>query len=525
MKMIMLNTTNYMENLINICEMNLHSIKKSIVIFHLTDTYFINESKIGQEIDLPGFARIYRILELLSKKKNENNILFLHSGDFLFPSFLSNFFEGKQMVDILNQCGLNYCTLGNHDFDGGLKTLKKRIKESKFKYIFTNLSPPNQISENILQYDTWPEKSPVLAILGVGGKMTAEKAFENGFKIKDLRNSLKEVLQEIRKKSPTIKLLVVLSHMSDSEDFDLKKLLNRIWPFNSIILGGHDHKQVISYNWKLDKCLLLKGKSNARTTQMIVFKEELIYRHNQNLKKNTLILSSKEYQEILPSRKIERKIELWFNKLKKQNQLPSNRIIKKFPKGAVLDGTEESLRKGTTNLGNFVTDCLKNYTDTDIALVNSGHFRCDRRFLEKLREFDLFNAFVMEQRGGILVTKLNKKECILFLKHAYSQEGKGKILQFSKDTLDILKNGKNNTKFNVAMISDMLFTDEDKFGKILANHRKISLEYLRKQLKQDIVKDMNLIEGVLKCASKVDYDSKIRLQVKTKTRLDKISIV
>ena len=507
----------------DISQIDIKLIKKSIIIFHLTDTYFIKESKIGKEIDLPGFARIYRILDLLSKNQKENKILFLHSGDFLFPSFLSNYFKGKQMVDILNRCGLNYCTLGNHDFDEGLRILKKRIKESKFKYIITNLSPSNHISENFLQYATWPDKSPIIAILGVAGKMTAEKALENGFEIKNLKNSLNETLLEIRKKFPMIKLLVVLSHMSDSEDLDLKKLLNNLWPFNSIILGGHDHKQVISYNWKLDKCLLLKGKSNARTAQMVIFNEEIIYEDNQNLKKNMIILNSENYQKITPSRKIEDQIELWYKKLKKQNYLPSTRIVKKFPKGEVLDGTEESLRKGTTNLGNFVTDCLKNYTDTDIALINSGHFRCDRRFFEKLNVFDLFNTFVMEQRGGILVTKLNKKECILFLKHGYSQEGKGKILQFSKGSLDILKNAKKETEFNVALISDMLFTDEDGFGKILASSRKISLVNLRKRLKKDIVKDANLIKGMLKCARKVNYDSQIRLQMRTKTLLDNIS--
>ena len=507
----------------DISEIDIKSIKKSIIIFHLTDTYFIKESKIGKEIDLPGFGRIYRILELLSKNQKGNKILFLHSGDFLFPSFLSNYFKGKQMVDILNRCGLNYCTLGNHDFDEGLQILKKRIKESKFKYIVTNLSPANQISENILHYDIWPDNSSIIATLGVAGKMTAKKALENRFKIKNLKNILKETLLEIRKKFPMIKLLIVLSHMSDFEDLELKKLLNRLWPFNSIILGGHDHKQVISYNCKLDKCLLLKGKSNARTTQMVILNEELINQDNQNLKKNMMILDSEDYQKITPSRKIEDQIELWYKKLKKENHLPSTKIVKKFPKGEVLDGTEESLRKGTTNLGNFVTDCLKNYTDTDIALINSGHFRCDRRFLEKLNVFDLFNTFVMEQRGGILVTKLSKKECVLFLKHGYSQEGKGKILQFSKDTLNILKNAKNETEFNVALISDMLFTDEDGFGKILASSRKTSLVNLRKRLKRDIVKDANLIKGMLKCASKVKYDSKIRLQMRNKTRLDSIS--
>ncbi|MBT8172774.1 MAG: metallophosphoesterase, partial [Nitrosopumilus sp.] len=212
--------------------------KNSLVIVHITDTYFLKESKIGNKIDLPGFARIYGVLELLSKKFEEENILFLHGGDFLFPSFLSNHYKGKQMIDILNQCRLDYCTLGNHDYDGGSKILEKRIHESKFKYLITNLIPPKNISKKILQYDVWPKKNPQIAIVGISGKMTATKATENGFKIKDMKKSLHSTLNKIKKKFPEINLLAVLSHMGDSEDIDLKKNLNNMWSGNSIVFGG-----------------------------------------------------------------------------------------------------------------------------------------------------------------------------------------------------------------------------------------------------------------------------------------------
>ncbi|KAF6247519.1 hypothetical protein C6990_03425 [Nitrosopumilus sp. b3] len=490
--------------------------KNSLVIVHITDTYFLKESKIGNKIDLPGFARIYGVLELLSKKFGEENILFLHGGDFLFPSFLSNHYKGKQMIDILNQCRLDYCTLGNHDYDGGSMILEKRIHESKFKYLITNLIPPKNISKKILQYDVWPKKNPQIAIVGISGKMTATKAAENGFKIKDMKKSLHSTLNEIKKKFPEINLLAVLSHMGDSEDVDLKKNLNNMWSGNSIVFGGHDHSQIISYRPKSDKCMIVKGQSNARTIQMMVFDETPISKKKQNLKKKLYVLHSKQYQEIPASRNIENNIESLYSKLKKQNKLPSNKIIKKFPHKVILDGTELSLRKGTTNLGNFITDCLKYHTNADIALINSGHFRGDRLFLEKLRMSDLYHTFVMTDAGKIIVTNLSKKECILLLKHAYRQTGKGKILQFSKNTLQILKKSKNEEGFRVALIQDMLFTNEDGFASIIAKNRKTNIQDLRKKLKKDILKNTNLVEGIVKTASQVKYDPKMRLKVKPK---------
>lgn len=481
----------------------------STVIIHITDTYFLKESKIEKEIDLPGFARIYGIVELLAKKFKDKNILFLHSGDFLFPSFLSNHFKGKQIVDILNKCNLKYCTLGNHDFDGGPKVLKQRISESKFNYIITNLTPPKNISKNILQYDVWPKTKSEIAIIGISGKMTAKKASENGFKIKNLKESIHDTIDEIKKKFPKIKFLVALSHMGDSEDLHLKKTLNNLWPGSSVIFGGHDHSQVISYQ-KSDKCMLVKGQSNARTMQLVVLENTI---KEQDLQKKLYILGAKQYQGIQPSPKIKKEIEVWFEKLKKQNKLPANKIIKKFPDKAILDGTELSLRKGTTNLGNFITDCLKEYTGADIAVINSGHFRSDRLFLGKLRFSDLIYTFVLKQGGKIIVTELSKKECNCLLKHAYNKAGKGKILQFSKNTLEMLKNAKTTSKFKVALVSDMLLEDEDGFGEILAQERKVSITKLRESLRKDILKDANLIQSIVKVAPKVNYDPKTRLKI------------
>ncbi|AJW70215.1 metallophosphoesterase [Nitrosopumilus adriaticus] len=496
-----------MKNILKIIQ----DITKKRVIVHITDTYFLNESKNGKEIEIPGFARIYRILEILSKNK-ENEILFVHSGDFLFPSFLSNFFKGKQMISILNECKLDYCTLGNHDFDGGLKILKSRIKESKFNYIITNLTAPKEITRNILQYDVWPKKSPKIALIGIVGKMTANKAVENGFKMKNAQQSLK-IIDEIKEKFPEIKLLLVLSHMGDVEDIELKKTIQKKWPLKSIILGGHDHNQLISYNSKLDRCMLVKGQSNARTIQIIFSDKENTNEPKGFLQNKLLVLNSKHYQKISPSKKIRKEIDSWYKKLKNENKLPSNNVVKIFPKDTVLDATEVSLRKGTTNFGNFISDCLKNHTKSDIAFVNSGHFRGDRNFFEKLTERNLFDTFVMKQRGNILVTKLSTKECVLFLKHAYSQIGKGKILQFSKNALEFIKESKKNRKINVALISDMIFSNEDGFAEILAKNRKITVSKLQKLLRKDIIKNENLIDIILTSASKTNYDPEIRFQV------------
>ena len=52
---------------------NNKTLNKNKIIFHLTDTYFIKDSKIGEKVDLPGFARIFKVLEFLSKTNVNTN--------------------------------------------------------------------------------------------------------------------------------------------------------------------------------------------------------------------------------------------------------------------------------------------------------------------------------------------------------------------------------------------------------------------------------------------------------------------
>jgi len=49
----------------------------------------------------------------------------------------------------MNLCRFNYCTLGNHDFDGGTGILRTRMSEASFETICANIKNPKK--ENVLE--------------------------------------------------------------------------------------------------------------------------------------------------------------------------------------------------------------------------------------------------------------------------------------------------------------------------------------------------------------------------------------
>ena len=62
----------------------------------INDTYRIEGDPSS---DRGGFARVRTLRAELERQHGE--VLVLHAGDFLFPSFLSRTYKGAQMVDVL----------------------------------------------------------------------------------------------------------------------------------------------------------------------------------------------------------------------------------------------------------------------------------------------------------------------------------------------------------------------------------------------------------------------------------------
>jgi 2',3'-cyclic-nucleotide 2'-phosphodiesterase (5'-nucleotidase family) len=57
----------------------------------------------------------------------------------LAATSLSNVFMGAHMVHVMNEMKVDYVAVGNHEFDYGPLQLKRRVKESKFDWIATNV--------------------------------------------------------------------------------------------------------------------------------------------------------------------------------------------------------------------------------------------------------------------------------------------------------------------------------------------------------------------------------------------------
>jgi hypothetical protein len=262
----------------------IHSIQQlgqegnlACVLVQLNDTYFIDESPPR----IPGMARVAAIVQTLRDEvlssTGADNLLVLHSGDYLSPSSLNQKFHGQPMVDLLKLCGVRFATIGNHEFDFHKvdeNIVWRRLADlHPCEHLLANLTPPP--GRDIADVRFWPAGHPFIAITGLAGEQTIGKALKSGFsrKFDALELAVKDLMAKLDK-HPEIRLFLVLSHMDRDEDKELEILLDKYWGHRGIayILGGHDHD--IDWTEFGPNVFLSKNLSNCKTMTVAVIRKD-----------------------------------------------------------------------------------------------------------------------------------------------------------------------------------------------------------------------------------------------------------
>lgn len=90
-----------------------------IEIIYLNDLH----GAILENVDASGNTEIglAKIANFITEKRKQNpHVIFLSGGDMLQGSALSNYYYGESTIKILNEMGLDFFALGNHEFDWGI---------------------------------------------------------------------------------------------------------------------------------------------------------------------------------------------------------------------------------------------------------------------------------------------------------------------------------------------------------------------------------------------------------------------
>ena len=129
---------------------NLPKHSKKLEVIHFNDVYNLEEHTDGGPI-VAGCARFVSALDKYGSKDK----LVLFSGDFFFPSNLSTFFNGKQMLKPFERMNVDVSCLGNHELEIGMDHGIELIKQTSCPWLMSNLIALDNDSKPIAECEAF----------------------------------------------------------------------------------------------------------------------------------------------------------------------------------------------------------------------------------------------------------------------------------------------------------------------------------------------------------------------------------
>jgi 2',3'-cyclic-nucleotide 2'-phosphodiesterase (5'-nucleotidase family) len=211
------------------------------------DGVWIRIIQINDVYELDNFPHFKTLVDQ-KKKCDASKTLVILSGDFVAPSLLSGLDKGRGMIDTMNKCDITHVCFGNHECDISMADLANRIKESKFKWVNTNMreidqildvkTDPHDVVEAKSKNKKRKKKIGLLGLLtedpsiyrpGAFGGATIEPV------LKCTQKYMKEVMDPLK-----LDLVVPLTHQRMEPDREFsKEFKGDIFP---IVVGAHDHE-------------------------------------------------------------------------------------------------------------------------------------------------------------------------------------------------------------------------------------------------------------------------------------------
>ena len=329
-----------------------------VTLLHVNDVYQINPVDRGTR---GGLARLKTLRQQIAVESP--NTLLLLAGNTISPSVESITYKGAQMIEAWNDVGLDFAVFGNHEFDFGPDLLRERVRESRFKWLGTNVVDKTAgeafAGTPFVIREFKGVKVGFAGFLMPATEMTSRPG--PSVQILDPCETAKRVVPEIRARGAQV--VIGLTHLTDREDRDLA----RCAAFD-VIIGGYERTLLQSVTAGTP---IFKMTSNAREVGRI----------DLDIDAETGKLDSLKWEVIPVTNEIADDPGFVARISSKYRELSSH-LDKVIGRTAVLlDVRSACNRNRETNIGNFIADAYRTATGADVGFINGGGIRADAKIL------------------------------------------------------------------------------------------------------------------------------------------------
>ena len=337
--------------------------KHEIVILHTNDVHA--RVKADEREKAIGYGKIKTYKEELVKEGK--TVLMLDAGDTLHGTTFATISRGDSIVKLLNEVGYDYMVPGNHDFNYGYQRLVELTGKGNFKTLASNVVT-EQGKRDFLENDIKEVDGVKIGFFGLSTPETYYKSHPSNTKGIVIAEPVEVAKQQVAAlKAKGADFIVAIGHLgiddSTKEELRSEGVLKAV-PGIDLFIDGHSHT-ALPEGKVIGSALLAQTGSYTNNLGKIT----LTFDGNKIENKKAELISYEAMSLVKPDEKIEA--------IEKEVDEANKPFLEKIVGKTLVDleGRREYNRKQETNLGNLVTDAMREVSKADIAITNGGGIR------------------------------------------------------------------------------------------------------------------------------------------------------
>lgn len=332
---------------------------KHITILHTNDTHAHVVAN-GKEM---GFAKLAGIID--QYRASNPNLLLLDAGDTVHGTTFATLVNGESIVKVINKLRYDAMVPGNHEFNYGWKHLIELSREIQFPVLSANIKQ----TDGTRLFKPYVIKEVDGVKIGIIGLTTPETSYKTnpknveGIQFTDPAAEAKAAVDEIRNKVDVVVALGHLGQDASSKDTSLKVV--KEVPGIDIFIDGHSHT-VLEKGLIGDNGTLIASAGEYTKYLGVV---DLWVDGGKVIQKQAKLIDSTQAADVQPNAEI---AALIASTQKDQEPVLKEAVAQT---SVDLEGAREKVRAGETNLGDLLTDAMRDVSGADVALTNGGGIR------------------------------------------------------------------------------------------------------------------------------------------------------
>ena len=313
-------------------------------------------------------------------KASHKYVTLVSSGDFVQGGSLGASSHGRNIINIMNEVGYDFVTLGNHEFDYGIPRQQELMEALNAECLCCNFKDLRTGEQLYAPYRIVNYGDFDVAFLGMSTPYTINSSTPSYFKdekgnfiysfcIENFYDVVQNAVNSAREEGA--EYVVVLSHLGDESEgeggVNSPSMIENTYGID-VVLDGHSHSVIPGTVLKNKK-----GKDVILTSTGTKFQYMGVLTISPNGKFKTELIPTETYTKgNLSVLKVINDIKEGYKKVSEQIIFTSDVKLASYD-----EQNNRLVRNQECNIGNFCTDAYRTVFGTDIAFLGGGSIRAD----------------------------------------------------------------------------------------------------------------------------------------------------